>query len=136
MTGILERIEAKLDQLLTTGQSQAAQVNAGQVAATTVYSPPAAQPLPSYLQAAPAAQLQPQAGAAVTAEQLQALIMPHIDNAAVKEALGGAMRSMGINALPETQPHQYAPLYGLFQQVLTHFGLGGAPAQPAAASII
>jgi len=54
----------------------------------------------------------------ITADTILALIQPHIGNPTTKEALGGAMRAMGINALPETQPHQFAELYARFQAVL------------------
>lgn len=74
--------------------------------------------------------------ATVTEQQLTDLIMPHIGNEAVKTALGEAMRAMGIGSLPETQPHQYAPLYASFQGVLARFGLGGAAPAAASTSII
>lgn len=87
-------------------------------------------------QPAPAPQPQP-APSNVTADSITALIQPHIGNDAIKAALGVAMRSMGINALPETQPHQFGQLYALFQQVLAQHGVGGpAPAPAASASII
>lgn len=89
---------------------------------------------------APAAQLlapPAPAPAGVDADALLALIQPHIANDAIKAALGVAMRSLGINALPETQPHQYAPLYQSFQAVLAAHGVGGpAPAPVASTSII
>lgn len=54
----------------------------------------------------------------VTAEAITALIQPHVGNEAIKGALGAAMRAMGINALPETQPHQFGALYQAFQNVI------------------
>lgn len=75
-------------------------------------------------QAAPAAQVP----ANVTSDQLMALIHPHLENAAVKEALGAAMRAAGINALPEAQPHQYGDLYARFQAVITQHAANPAPA--------
>lgn len=69
----------------------------------------------------------------ITADTITALIQPHIGNDAIKADLGAAMRSLGINGLPETQPHQYGQLYALFQGVLAKYGIGGA-AQPTATS--
>jgi hypothetical protein len=73
----------------------------------------------------------------VTAEQITALIQPHVGNEAIKAALGVAMRAMGINALPEAQPHQYAALHQAFQGVLAAHGVGGpAPNLGGGGSII
>lgn len=73
----------------------------------------------------------------VSSEQLTSLIMPHIGNPAVKEALGVAMRSIGVAALPEAQPHQYGALFTAFQNVLAQFGLAGqGNPTPQPASII
>jgi hypothetical protein len=66
------------------------------------------------------------AQSSVTADQLTNLIMPHISNQAVKDALGVAMRENGVANLPEAQPHQYGTLYTAFQGVLARFGIGGA----------
>lgn len=74
---------------------------------------------------------QPQAAQNIDADAITALIQPHIGNDAIKADLGVAMRSLGINGLPETQPHQYGTLYSLFQGVLAKYGIGGAgAAQP------
>jgi hypothetical protein len=70
----------------------------------------------------------------VTGEMITALIIKAVENPSVKEALGAEMKAMGINALPEAQPHQFAELYGRFQAVLTR--MGGAATQPAALSIV
>lgn len=73
----------------------------------------------------------------IDADAITALIQPHIGNDAIKADLGAAMRSIGINGLPETQPHQYGQLYTLFQGVLAKYGIGGAgAAQPQAATSI
>lgn len=76
----------------------------------------------------------------LTGEQIVAFIQPYIHNEAIKADLGTAMRSMGINALPETQPHQFAQLYSLFQAVIArHTGgtaVTQAPVAPVATSII
>lgn len=145
MSGILERIEAKLDQLL----AQPAQVAAPVAPPAPVLDPAAAF---AAKQAADFAAFQAaqagvgaQAGAAalpvapatnVSGDQLQALIMPHIDNAAIKEALGAAMRAAGVNALPEAQPHQYGDLYARFQAVLAAHGVGGTAAPAANTALI
>lgn len=70
----------------------------------------------------------------VTADQITALIQPHIGNETIKQALGAAMRGMGINALPEMQPHQFGDLYAAFQRVIAQHTGGGA--QNPATSII
>jgi|SRR5579864_259112 len=72
----------------------------------------------------------------ITAEAITALIQPHVANPAIKEALGVTMRSMGINALPDTQPHQFAELYARFQAVINNTGMAQAHQQPSSASII
>lgn len=101
-----------------------------------------AQALGTLTGGAPSAVIVPQqssinAPATVTADELTALIMPHISNAAIKEALGVAMRANGVANLPEAQPHQFGALYAAFQQVLTQHGVGGpAPVAAVSASII
>jgi hypothetical protein len=123
---LLETILAELQQIRGLLQTQAT------AAPATTYVAPPAQP-PAQLQAAP---LAPAAPAGVTADAITALIQPHISNEAIKAALGAAMRGMGINALPETQPHQFGQLYAAFQQVIAqHTGAGAAP-PAASASII
>jgi len=135
MTGILERIEAKLDQLLAQGGGAAVLVNNIPTPAPVVVDPRAA--LEAQLAALNAPAPAPAPAPNVSGDQLQALIMPHIDNVAIKEALGAAMRAAGINALPEAQPHQYGDLYARFQSVLAAHGVGaGAPAAAVATSII
>jgi len=69
----------------------------------------------------------------VTADSLVALITPHIGNEAIKAELGTAMRSIGVNSLPEAQPHQFPTLYQLFQGVIARFA-GATP--PQSTSII
>jgi len=65
---------------------------------------------------------------------ITALIQPHLDNAAVKAALGEAMRQHGIDALPNTPPEKYAALYASFQSVIASHAGGGAAAPAAAAT--
>lgn len=76
----------------------------------------------------------------VTADQLTALITPHVVNENIKAALGASMRALGVNALVEAQPHQYGALYAAFQAVLAAHGIGAAgtssPPPPPATSII
>lgn len=71
----------------------------------------------------------------ITADQITALIQPVVGNEAIKADLGAAMRAMGINGLPETQPHQFGPLYAAFQAVIAKHTQGGQVAA-ASASII
>lgn len=146
MSGILEQMKAQLDantaeiaalkqHIASMGAAQAAPAPAaanpfGGFGATPA---PAAAPLAAAPAPAPAA-----APANVTGEAITALIQPYVENVAVKEALGAEMRAMGINALPETQPHQYAEMYQRFSAVIARFqaGAAAAPAAAPAASII
>lgn len=85
----------------------------------------------------PPAPVQPSLGATgVTSEQLMALIQPHIANEAIKAALGTAMRNLGVNTLPEAQPHHFGPLFQAFQAVIVQHTAGGGLAAPASNSII
>lgn len=127
--GILEQILAALNQIAANtapvvGHAQAIQPTYQQPMQTY-------QPVQQPVQAAQTYQA-PVGGAvvSVTAEQLQDLIMPHIDNPAIKDALGATMRANGVNALPEAPAEKYGLLYTAFQGVLAHFGVGGpAPVQ-------
>lgn len=75
-------------------------------------------------------------GQPITPEAITALIQPHVSNDAIKTDLGTAMRGMGINALPETQPHQLVALYNAFMGVIhKHTGGAGAAQQPPASII-
>lgn len=69
----------------------------------------------------------------VTVEMITALITPYVEIEAVKNVLSATMKGMGINALGETRPEQYAELYGKFQTVIGQYkeATGGAAA-PAA----
>lgn len=147
MSGILEQIHAQNGQILAMLQGLQQQIGSQQPAYAPQPVQYAPQPQPmstNTMQFAPQnlEQPAPPAGAVqnVSGDQLQALIMPHIDNVAIKEALGAAMRAAGVNALPEAQPHQYGDLYARFQAVLAAHGVGaGGPvaAAPApSASII
>lgn len=72
----------------------------------------------------------------ITAEAITALIQPHVGNQQIKDALGATMREMGINALPDTQAHQFAELYNRFQGVIARFTQGGQQPPPQTPSII
>jgi hypothetical protein len=65
---------------------------------------------------------------------LTTLITPHIGDPNIKAALQQQMAAMGINALPETQPHQYGELYARFQQVIQQFAAAAAAQQQPAAT--
>jgi hypothetical protein len=64
-----------------------------------------------------------------TAEQITALITPHVGDPNLKAALQQQMAAMGINALPDAQPHQYGELNHRFTQVIQKFQAGAAAAQ-------
>lgn len=135
--GILERIEEKLDRLLAGNSAVGVQQ----------FQPPPQQQFqqaaqPQFQQAA-----QPQYGTPqgqggyppATQEMIVALVTPMVADANVKAALQQEMGQMGIAALPDAQPHQYAELYHRFQQVQGRFsGAQQQQMQPAAqpASII
>lgn len=138
MSGILERIEAKLDQLLAqSGPPGLAQALAqGQQA---VAQGQQAQPLaqqanllggaPTAPQAAPTGQYPP-----ATQEMIVALVTPLVNDPNTKAALQAEMHAMGVSALPDAQPHQYPELYYRFQQVEARMAQQ-RQAQPQAAAI-
>lgn len=113
--GILEQLLAAI-QANTAAHANGGTANGG--------AAPAHQP--AYVPPQSAQPLQP---SSITAEQITALIQPHIGNEQIKTALGNAMRANGVANLPEAQPHQYGALYQAFQNVLAQFGIGGAQAQ-------
>jgi hypothetical protein len=82
---------------------------------------------------APALPADPTQAASIITEY----VMKHVDNPAIKTALGDEMRAMGIGALGETQPHQYAELFQRFHNAVARFGgQQAAPQQQANPSII
>lgn len=127
MTGILERIENKLDTL-------AAQLAPAQQPLPPQFAPPpivAAQP-PAVAQLGVGAGQYPPA----SAEMITALITPYVEQPHVKAAFQQQMQAMGIAALPDARPDQYGELYARFQQVVAQ--ASAQQPQPAAmpASII
>lgn len=67
----------------------------------------------------------------VDGDKIMALIQPHVHVPAIKEDLGTAMRALGVNALPETPPHLFGPMYQAFQAVIAKHTMGGTAAAPA-----
>jgi hypothetical protein len=67
-----------------------------------------------------------------TAEMITALVQPHVGDPARKAALFQQMTEMGIGALPEARPDQYAELHARFKRVVDSF----TQQQPAAPSSI
>lgn len=124
-----------LENLLAAIQANTAALQANTAArgnaAVGVVNPAAPAPAQADPLALPAAQPLP---TGITADSITALIQPHVGNEAIKSELGAAMRGLGINALPETQPHQFAPLYQKFQEIINKYTGGGAA--PSSASII
>lgn len=136
MSGFLEQLKAMVDSHAAEIAALKSAVAAMQAGGAVAAASPAVGGLGAGLSFAATPAVQQQAAVAnVTGDMITALIQPHVDNAAIKEALGAEMRAMGVNALPETQPHQYAEMYQRFQGVIARFQ-GGAAAAPAAASII
>lgn len=128
MSGILERIEAKLDQLLAGGGTPSAFPSQGQLSQTAYQPQPQVQATP---QLAPAAQQQGYPPA--TSDMITALVTPLAANETIKAALKAEMTAMGIAELPQAQPHQYGELYYRFQQVAQRFQQQQQQPQPAAA---
>lgn len=129
MTGVLENMRAELTAAtaaIAALQQQFATLasGGGGVSAAT---PAAADPFAGFGAPAPAA-APPPPPANIGEAELTALIQPHIDNPAMKAALGAAMREAGIASLQEIQPAQYAGLYAKFQQVIAANSGGAAPA--------
>lgn len=135
MSGFLEQLKAMVDSHAAEIAALKSAVAAMQAGGSVAAASPAVGGLGAGLSFAATPAAPPPAVANVTGDMITALIQPHVDNAAIKEALGAEMRAMGVNALPETQPHQYAEMYQRFQGVIARFQ-GGAAAAPAAASII
>lgn len=128
MTGVLETMRAELTAAtaaIAALQQQFATLASGG-GGVSAAAPAAADPFAGFGAPAPAASPPPPAN--IGEAELTALIQPHIDNPAMKAALGAAMREAGIASLQEIQPAQYAGLYAKFQQVIA---AGGAA--PAAA---
>ena len=129
MSGILERIEAKLDAIIANQASAGPGNPAAANPAAAPAAAPAADPFGGLGTPAPATP------ANITAEMITALIQPHLDNADIKAALGAAMKAQGIDVLPNTPPEKYAALYAAFQQVIaSHAGAGANAAGAAAAN--
>ena len=137
MSGILERIEAKLDQLLAgTAHAAAAAPQAAPVAPQVIPATPAPATALDPLGGAPAA-----TGAApatgyppATQEMIVALVTPLVNDPNTKALLQAEMHAMGIAALPEAQPHQYPELYARFQGVQSRVAQAQAQVQQPAAT--
>lgn len=124
MSGILERLEQKLDQLLALQvQPPAAPHSMGLPPATQPAATPATQPAADPLAFTPPAQ------PAVTNQMITDLIQPHLANPAIKAAMQNVLAQMNIPGLPAAREDQYPALYQAFQQIIS---LATAQ-QPAAA---
>jgi hypothetical protein len=140
MSGTIEQLHAKVDAILAILQAGAAapqglaqpQVQPQALAQPQMLAQPLAQP-----QAVLGVAGQPaQQFAAVSAEQITALITPHVGDPNLKAALQQQMAAMGIGALPDAQPHQYGELYARFQQVISQFQAAAQQQPQQQASII
>jgi len=125
MSGILERIESKLDQLLA---AQAVHVQTPQQSMGLTPTPTPA-PTPTPTPAADPLAFTPPAATAVTNDMITALIQPHLANPAIKAAMQGVLAQMNIPGLPQAREDQYPALYQAFQAIIQQ---ATAP-QPAAA---
>lgn len=118
MSGITERIEAKLDhviQLLSQQPQQPAVQQPIVQPLQPVQQPVQQQPDPLSFQQP--VQQQP-VQQAVSNEMLTALIQPHLANPAIKAAMQGVLAQMNIPGLPQAREDQYAELYQRFSAVI------------------
>lgn len=127
MSGILEQINDKLDRIIAFLPTLSPGVPASTAAQTVAVA--AAQPAAIGLGSLGG--LTAATAKVVTADMIETLITPHVANEAVKAALQAQMQAMGIGALGDTRPDQYAELYQRFEAVI-----GGAAAPAASSSII
>ena len=137
MSGILERLEQKLDQLLAlqVAPVHTAQPSMGLMPATQPPADPTPVALTVPASSAPNAvsadplSFAPPVQAAVTSTMITDLIQPHLNNPAIKAAMGNVLTQMNIPGLPAAREDQFPALYQAFQQIIA---LAAAP-QPAAA---
>jgi hypothetical protein len=129
MTGILERIEAKLDMILAQpGGALAPQAAAQPLQATQTFQQPQQ---PQNIVGGTTTALGAAGGyPPATQEMIVQLVTPLVNDPNVKAALQAEMHTMGITELPMAQPHQYPELYARFQGVAARIT---QPQQPAAA---
>ena len=99
MTGILERIEAKLDQLLAGGgASSGGTADSGLVGGTTTNSAGTG-------------------GKKVTSEMLTELVQPLVQDEGAKSKVKAVLTKHGLNRLGEASEGQYADLYAEFKAI-------------------
>lgn len=101
MTGILERIEAKLDQLLAGGGSvggTAGTADSGLVGGTTPNNTASS-------------------GKKVTSEMLTELVQPLVQDEGTKSKVKAVLTKHGLNRLGEASEGQYADLYAEFKAI-------------------
>ena len=99
MTGILERIEAKLDQLLAGGgASSAGTADSGLVGGTTTNTASSG-------------------GKKVTSEMLTELVQPLVQEESTKAKVKAVLTKHGLNRLGEASESQYADLYTEFKAI-------------------
>lgn len=139
MSGILERIEAKLDQLLS-GTANTLAAQQPQAQPQTFAQPQQAQQAQQAgmgVLGAPAAAQPPQTGyPPATQEMIVGLVTPLVNDPNTKAALQAEMHAMGVPSLPEAQPHQYPELYARFQRVAQQAQQAQVQQPAAPASII
>lgn len=123
MSGIIERIEAKIDQLIA-ASVQPAHNPAPSMGLQPQQPTPAPTPTVDPLAFATPT---PTPAATVTNDMITALIQPHLNDPAIKAGLQGVLAQMNIPGLPAAREDQYAALYQAFQAVIA-----AAAPQPAA----
>jgi hypothetical protein len=131
MTGIIEQMAADIaaiKMMLSNGQSQPQPVQPQR------QQPPLAAEQMAIDPFAMTAPVQQPVQRQVTSGEINALIMPHIQNQAVKEALSGELQAMGIDRLPNARPDQLAEIYQRFEQVIARFAALNSGSQPQAAT--
>lgn len=152
MTGVLENMQAailQLQELTKVHTGQIAQLSSAGVtvagAATTLIGggaaaanpfatpTPAAADNPFAAAGAAAATGTASGSAAVTGEQLTALIQPYLDNDAIKAQFGVQMRALGYENFPDIQPAHYGDMYARCQNVIEQAKQAGIIGGAAAA---
>lgn len=124
MSGILERLEQKLDQLLALQVAPAHQPQPSMglmpsqpEQGVTVTQPVVAQPDPlAFTAAAAQPAVQPQT---VTNDMITSLVQPHLNNPTIKAAMQNVLAQMNIPGLSAAREDQYPALYAAFQQIIT-----------------
>jgi hypothetical protein len=109
--GLLENIDAKLDQIIALLSAGTHTNGAAAAAAHDPFAMPGTGAAPAQTRN-------------YTDTEIMELIQPHLANAVLKASLQAELAAMGINGLPNAQPAQYNEIYQRFQKVIGSAGAG------------